>query len=361
MKYRKIKVFCDYLEKEIDAILLKKCAVLYVSEDFLIAANGYRLYKYDIESQKWQYFSRLLDFKYSLLSLFSFTKRLFRAEITHLYKFKNDTWMCIAKKGIFKLDIRTQKFKKYFLIKRGSRPMNLCQDNNGVVYFGDYYYNPGKNPMNIYKSIDNGESWTISYTFPKGTINHIHGIFNDPYSNKIWVTTGDTDSACIFGYTEDGFESIIPEFQGSQKYRVCVPLFYKDKIVYATDSQYEQNVIRAINRKTGEIKDLCKIQGSGIYALQTGNMALISTTVEPSEINTDLNSFLWLSSDGEYWKQVLHYRKDCWRKTYFQFGTMRFPEYENSKTISDIIVIGQALKQLDNSSLVIPCQKSIFK
>ncbi len=332
--------------------------ILYVSPAFWIGARGYNLFRYDVINKKWSYFSKLKDKKNALLSSFFLTRRLFRAEITRLYRFRNDIWMCIAKKGIFRYDVKTNTFLKCRTVDRGARPMNLCQDTMGNIYYGEYYRNPERKEVHIYKTMNDGDTWQRAYTFPKGTINHIHGLFNDPYSEKLWVATGDEDSACIFGYTEDGFRTFVAQYQGSQQYRICVPLFYKDFIVFATDSQYKPNVIRKIDRKTGTITDLQEIQGSGIYAVQIGNNAAISTTVEPSIINTDKNSYLWFSPDGEHWKEVLHYRKDIWEKTYFQFGSIRFPIYEVSPELpyGHLIITGRALRKLDGKSLVLSLQ-----
>ena len=57
-------------------------------------------------------FSRLVNRKNGILSAFMLTRRLFRAEITHLYHFQNDTWMCIAKNGIFKYNNKNLLFEK---------------------------------------------------------------------------------------------------------------------------------------------------------------------------------------------------------------------------------------------------------
>lgn len=334
--------------------LLRRLTVLYVTEDYWIASRGYWLFKYDLINQEWSYFAKLADQQNTFLSLFFLTKRLFRAEVTHLYKFNENLWMCIAKKGIFRLTEESARFQKCYSIERGSHTMSLCQDKNGIIYFGEYFGNVQKLPVHIFKSADNGETWETAFTFPHGSINHIHGIFRDPFTDRLWVATGDLDDECIIGYSEDGFKTFVPQYRGSQKFRACNLLFYRDKIVFATDSQYEQNVIRSLDRCTGEIKDLCKIQGSGIYSGQIGDFAFISTTVEPSRVNLDQNSYLWISYDGDKWNQILHFEKDIYEKRLFQFGSIRFPNYENISNISQLIITGRALKKIDGHSLAIP-------
>lgn len=331
---------------------MHRFVVLYSEPSISIVAKGYRLYTYSLETGKLKYFSRLSDGKNNVLARFKLSRRLFRAEIRSLYHFQNDTWMCIAKKGLFRYNKDSKLFEKCCDIEKGSRPMNLCQGSDGTIYYGEYCYNPQRNPMRIYCSKDNGDTWEVAYTFKQGEINHIHGIFNDPYTGRLWVATGDDDEACIFGYTEDGFKSFVKEYAGTQQYRVCVPLFTSDEIIFATDSQYEQNVIRSIDRKTGKVRDLQKIQGSGIYAAQNGKLMMISTTVEPSTVNTDQGSHLWYSWDGHNWKELISFEKDCLPKTYFQFGSIRFPNYEGESVY--IAFNGRALKKLDGKTMIVP-------
>ncbi len=325
--------------------------VQYVSEKEWIVCKGYRFYKYYPDIGKMEYFSKVVDDKNALLSRFRLIRRFFRAEITHLYHFQNNNWMCIGRKALFKLNHTTGLFEKCATIAKGSRPMNLCQAKDGTIYYGEYCYNPKRKEMCIMQSKDYGSTWSVAYTFVDGRVNHIHGLFADPYSGKVWVATGDDDCACIFGYTEDGFKTFVPLYEGSQQYRVCVPMFREHDIIYATDSQYEQNYIRSINRKTGEVRNLQAIQGSGIYSVQIGQKMLVSTTVEPSIVNKDKNSHLWYSDDGENWREIATFKKDIWHTQVFQFGSIRFPYYETDSNL--LIFHGRALRNLDGRTAVL--------
>lgn len=329
----------------------KNFVALYVTRKKWIVAKGYKLYWYNADTDKLSYFSRLVDKKNGLFSTFSLTRRLFRAEITHLYHFQNDNWMCIAKKALFKYNSANGLFEKCCTIEKGSRPMNLCQAKDGTIYYGEYCFNPERKEMRIFQSKDDGNSWSVAYSFKDGQINHIHGIFTDPYSDKMWVATGDDDVACIFGYTEDGFKTFVRQYEGSQLYRMCVPLFRKKDIIYSTDSQYEQNYIRSIDRETGEVRNLQPIQGSGIYSVQIGTKLLVATTVEPSSVNLDKSAHLWYSENGEDWKEIDAYKKDTWHTVYFQFGSIRFPHY--AEEINPIVYTGRSLSRLDGKTAIV--------
>ena len=313
--------------------------VLIVGGDTEICSKGYNLYR---QGEK---IGVIKDKKYALLSQFKVTRRLFRAEITGTYVLNNGCIMAVAKKGLFCKSPDDRDFRKVFSIPRGSKPLNLCVLPNGHVFFGEYFQNMGKEEVNIYGSTDNGMTWQVVYTFPKGGINHVHGVFYDEYSKRVWCLTGDRENECIIGYSEDEFNTFHEVLRGGQEYRCCQLFFYKDFIVYATDSQYMENEIRSINRNTLEVNTLAKIQGSAIKGGQTGEVAYLSTTIEPSEVNKDCFSHIWVTKDGKKWQEVMKAEKDSW-PSIFQFGTFEFPQdaYNNGK----LWFSGRALKGYDN-------------
>jgi len=285
--------------------------------------------------------------KYSLFSRLALTRRFLRAEITGLYILDDNSMIAIAKKRLFKRNPEGGGFHKVFAIPRGSKPLNLCILPNSHMFFGEYFQNMNKDAVHIYGSSDNGQSWSIVYTFEAGNINHVHGLFFDKYANRMWVLTGDRENECIIGYTEDEFQTFQEVLRGGQEYRSCQLFFYKDFIVYATDSQYIENEIRAINRETLEITTLAKIQGSAIKGGQTGDVSYLSTTIEPSEVNKDRFSHIWVTKDGLHWEDKFKAEKDCW-PSIFQFGTFEFPQ--NAYCDDKLWFSGRALKGFDNKS-----------
>lgn len=322
---------------------------LYVEDDYFIGAKGYKLYKYTFATKKFEYYGRVADSRYSIPARFSITRRLLRAEINNLYMLPSGAELIIAKKGIFKREKGASEFLKCFTIPRGSRPLNLCITPEGRVFFGEYFANMDKGAVHIYQSKDQGDNWEKAYTFEAGNINHIHGLFWDKYTNRIWFATGDRDNECIIGYTEDYFQSTVEVFRGGQEYRTCNLFFYPEYIVFATDSQYIVNEIKLFHRKTKEIKSLSKIQGTAIKGGQNGNMAYLSTTVEPSEVNTDRDSHVWISQDGVNWSEIYSAHKDC-LPAIFQFGSIEFPAIKSSK---HLIFSGRALSKIDGCSIKI--------
>lgn len=324
--------------------------VLFVCADYLLAVIGYRINKYSFEGKWTESVVKIKDKKYGKWADYKLSRRLMRAEITSLYELYDGNMISIAKKGIFCKEGGEQIFRKVFSVPRGSKPLNICILPNGHMFWGEYFQNMNNEDVNIYGSMDNGQTWTVVYTFEAGNINHIHGLFFDKFTNRIWVLTGDRKNECIIGYTDDEFQTIHEVLRGGQEYRSCQLFFYKDFIVYATDSQYIENEIRAINRETLQITTLAKIQGSAIKGGQTGDVSYLSTTVEPSEVNKCRFSHIWVTKDGLHWVDKYQAEKDCW-PSIFQFGTFEFPQ--NAYCDGKLWFSGRALKGFDNKSTYI--------
>lgn len=334
--------------------------VLSVHSGYLIGAKGYRIDKYSLDGKRLEHIGDVIDPKYAKLAGCKLTRRLMRAELTGLYPLENGDMIAVGKKGLFLREFQkvSESFKfhevssgsdfhKVFAMPRGSKPLNLCITRNGHIFFGEYFQNMEEVAVNVYGSMDGGRTWEVVYTFPAGNINHVHGLFLDPYTDRIWVLTGDRENECIIGWTDDEFKTLHEELRGGQEYRSCQLFFYKDFIVYATDSQYIENETRKIDRKTLEITTLAKIQGSAIKGGQCGEVSFLSTTVEPSEVNLEKASHVWVSKDGEHWQDVFSAKKDCW-PAILQFGTIEFPQYQAIN--NELFFSGRAVKGLDGKT-----------
>ena len=151
-------------------------------------------------------------------------------------------------------------------------------------------------------------------------------------------------------YTKDSFKTLDVVFRGGQEYRSCVLFFYPESVVYATDSQYIKNEIKCFNRTTREISIVQSVQGSVIKGSQCGDVALISTAVEPSEVNLDKNAYVWLSNDGTNWKQIYQGTKDC-LPSIFQFALFETPQYYTS-TSKYAVFSGRAVRMVDGATII---------
>lgn len=331
---------------------IKGLKMLRVDADGLVASKGYKLFRCDHKDGKWKRYASIRDGINSLFAFFPLSRRLTRAEISKLYKLQDGSELCIARKGIFRREANSNDFVKIFNVLRGSRPIELCEDEDGRIYFGEYFQNMEKQAVHVYGSHDHGKTWEIVKTFDEGNINHVHGIYKDPYTKNLWLATGDRENECIIGYTNNGFKTFTEVFRGGQEYRTCVLFFYKDFIVFGTDSQYQQNELKKFDRKTLEIIHLQDVQGPVIRGAQFGDVSMISTDVEPSEVNKDPNAYVWITRDGLHWEELCHARKDILPAMLFQFGVFDMPQYAPDYKGSMIYVTGKAVKGCGGDTLV---------
>jgi len=328
--------------------------VLYIDKETIYIAKNYKIYKSNKMSNKLIFDGRLIDSKYTFISNFSrMLNRLLRIEPSSMLLLKNGSRLVSAKKGIFVAQKGSDKYLKTFTLPRGNKPLNIAlHPTTGHLYFGEYILNgrfsdTQRTEVHIYKSENSGQSWEICYTFPQNTIRHIHGIFYDKYSDKLWITTGDRDNECLIASSSDEFKSLNILKQGKQKYRAVTLLFYKDFILYGTDTEHETNYIYRISRENGEEECLQSLQGSVLMATQDSmGQAAISTAVEPSTINKHPYAHIWFSKNGLDWKDIYMEKKDKWSAKYFQYGRITFPS--NAIQDKEIFFSGHALKSIDN-------------
>jgi hypothetical protein len=328
--------------------LLKNKKVLFVDGDILIASSGYYLFISKDNGDTWIKWAKVFDKKYALLSKIRLISRLLRIEVTEVFKVK-DEYYCIAKKGIFKYENKYNTFEKIFVINRGSRPINIAIDNEDNVYFGEYFDNKNRVDVNIYMMKAGSSVFEKVYVFKKNMIRHIHGIYYDKYENILWYVTGDEDHECIIGYTKDQFKSINNILIGSQQFRAVKLFFYEDYIIYATDTPNEENFVYKIERKDYKVEKILPVIGSVIYGVQNEFCCFISTTVEPSKVNSYKYSALYYSFGGNNWVKLFEYEKDCYSMKLFQFGSIIFPKYETKSEY--LYFYGRALKKIDGNSI----------
>jgi hypothetical protein len=334
--------------------IIPKYRALYVEGETIYAAKGYKIYKSFDGGEHWILDGRIRDWKHSLIGSVRLLARLLRIEVSGMMLLDDGSRIVIAKKGIFIAKPHSNEYVRTFNILRGSKPMNMCQDGKGNLYFGEYLLNgpflqDERDEVHVYKSEDGGYSWHICYTFPKNTIRHIHGVYYDKFADKVWFTSGDRGDECIIGNTDDGFESINIVKRGGQKYRAVKLFFYKDFIVYGTDTQIEKNFIYRFDRNSGDEVCIQEVQGSVISGVQGGNAICISTAIEPSEVNKEPYVHLWYTPDGKRWSDIYKVKHDSLSLKYFQFAKMQFPHHAIMG--KNFIATGHAVKGLDGKTV----------
>jgi hypothetical protein len=222
---------------------------------------------------------------------------------------------------------------------------------NGWVYFGEYFMNPKRMPVRIWRLSNDLSQYAVAYTFPVGTIRHVHKVYQDPYDEKrIWVTTGDFKNECYLWYTDDGFQTLHNIGTGTQVWRAVSLLFTEDKLIWLTDTELEQNHIVSMDRRTHKIEFHGEVHSPTWYATQTSDGCYIATTtVEAAPGTTTDQAWVMFSEDAINWEKLKGFPKDRWPLQPFKFGVLSLPGgYYSSE---DFWLSGEALVDLDGKSV----------
>jgi hypothetical protein len=174
---------------------------------------------------------------------------------------------------------RTLKLSHYGFGDQGLRNDGLLDAGDSSLFIGEYYQNPNRGNVNLLKSKSNLMGWMPAYEFQPGQIRHIHAIQKDPYSEKLWICTGDSDKESMIGWSDDDFKTIRMIGQGSQLWRVCQLVFTQESILWGTDTDSEElGGIYKWNKKTGELKKCISIDGAIFYGTQLKNGTIVMST-----------------------------------------------------------------------------------
>lgn len=251
---------------------------------------------------------------------------------------------------LYELNLTNGKTTKGYYCGKGIRPLIFTNvkeidDFDDGIYFGGYLGNRQKEPVSVYKRVGE-DKWDIVYTFPYGTINHVHTIVPDRYRQCLWIFTGDFDKSSAIWRVKDNFKKVECIVCNEQKFRGCVAFSLPEGILYATDSPFESNYIYMLNPITFDLKEVTSIDGSCIYGCQWKDKYVFSSTVEGDGRNTSKIQFyfgrelgagirneyvhLYCGNLKDGFKEIYREKKDLMPIYTFQFGVFKFPSGINN-------------------------------
>jgi hypothetical protein len=169
---------------------------LSIVPDGILLAKGYELYVANFDCSR---MSRVGVVPHSLAAGVMrgsrMLERIFRlgvrfgcriADGSYLLAEKNRIWLLQLPSGVVRLD---------HVVENGSRPLHISQIRgvdgfSDCACYGEYWDNLPREPINIWVRSQQGV-WRIAHTFPKGKIEHVHGIIPDERRGVVWILTGD--------------------------------------------------------------------------------------------------------------------------------------------------------------------------
>jgi hypothetical protein len=252
-------------------------------------------------------------------------RRLGRLDVREMIAVPGGGLLGIFQKQIIAINPASQSIHPVFQVPGGGRPRGFAIAASGHLFVGEYWGNPRRQPLRLWSSNDNGESWELAHTLAAGRAKHIHNIIWDEYRHGFWVLTGDSDDESALLFTADEFKTINEVIRGDQMVRACHLFCRPEGLYYGTDSERASNWFMHLELPTGRLQKIQALPGSCIYAARMADRYWLSTAVEPSKINHERRPALWFSTDLQKWTKLVDFQKDWWPGEYFGFGRVILP------------------------------------
>ena len=213
------------------------------------------------------------------------------------------------------------------------------------IVFGEYGSNEKNEDVPIWRSVNDGRNWKIIKKIEN--IKHIHGIYNDPFSNDLWISTGDLDGQCnLFQVIDKNFDNLKRYGDGTQLWRPVSINFTKRELIWGMDSNLQTSFIIHFNRKTKTINKSIDLPGPSWYSKMLNESEnLMQTSVEIGAGSKSNYAHIFFSNDMQNWKSVVKFKKDFFPMKLFKFGVIAFAEGKQSS--KDFIFFGEALNNID--------------
>ncbi len=277
------------------------------------------------------------------------TARAMRADKCNLFVNKHGRVLAIRAGAVYALEKGSLRF--LFPIQGDCvLHRSISEDEQGNIYFGEYFMNPERRPVTIWRVAPDLSTGEPACQLPD--VRHVHGIFPDPNEKgTFWATVGDFAGECYLLRTRDGFRTIERFGDGSQVWRAVNLFFTREHVCWLTDSNLELNHACRMGRKSGKLETGREIDCSTWYGCTTmEGLHLAFTTVEHGPAILSNESSVLVSEDAFHWQKVYGFRKDFWKPVQvFKYGVISCPSGEMSS--EEIYLSGEGLVGLDGASM----------
>jgi hypothetical protein len=322
-----------------------------IIDGILISSQGYSIFKSEDFGKSWILTGTLpVSMHKYFLSKSRIISRALRLGVHQIKQIHNGKILICCDNCFFLSEHSLSVFKR---INLNSHFFQLLDNSICVTpeftYFGEYIPNFKKREVNIFRTND-GENWDLIFSFPKNTIKHIHLLQFDPFSQKIWFSTGDENSECLLGYANYDFTEIEIVGHNHQNWRSLELLFTPEKIYWGTDNPDGQNWLILFDRNSQSINKIVQFNGP-IYNLKYFSAGyIIVTATEGGNGEWDNRAHIWYTPEIEKipWNECISYEKD-WLPFIFGFGRLLYGANFNNS----IILSALALKNIDEESIII--------
>jgi hypothetical protein len=259
-----------------------------------------------------------------------------------------DQWIAIRNGAVQRFDPATGALERIGALRQCRVPLQLYAGDD-VILFGEYGSNPERRSVPLWRIVPGGAP-EIVYAFEPGRARHIHGAFRDPFSGRFWICSGDFEHESWLVNADADFRDVEVIGDGSQMYRAVTMFFFEDRIVWLTDSQFVQNHVMTMDRRTGVVTQGAPVPSPVWFgrAFRDG-LLLAGCAWEHGAGCMRDGATLLASRDGDAWHELAFWKKDRWPAPWFRDGVIRFaPGPQDS---SDFVLCGEGLVELDGRML----------
>lgn len=235
--------------------------------------------------------------------------------------------------------------RKFRVLRQGAA---MAADR--CVYFAEYFSNPDREAVNVYRYVPTETVVEVVYQFPAGSIRHVHGIYRDPIDDSLWCLTGDSEQECqIIRFSSD-FDS--PEIigMGDETWRAVSCQFTEDAIYYAMDAEFRQNYLYRLDRQTGQRTQLAEMDGPVYYSARVGSDLFFGVAAELCPSQTGRAASVWHLDEQNVPTRVIAMQKDFLPLKYFQVGVFCFP---GGPLAGSLKLAGAGLSGFDNRNAIL--------
>lgn len=314
---------------------LSNLRMLYCDEQVMVAARGYDIITKGTTGNHWIRLVRLPRSPTTrLVCGNSVLARLARSGVRAYEHLKEGGFIAVCDRRVILWRPTEHEVRCIGRIRQGSGPLynGCCSGAQGDFYYGEYFGNPKREEVSIWRWTPESNEWRAFYTFPAGSVRHVHAVQFDPYSERIWVATGDADRESMIGYFDGPQDRPVLNVIacGSQRSRAVSLIFTPGHVYWGSDagrdSRDSKNGIFRFPRRGGLVEQLAELCGPAYYSTadSAGNL-YVATAVEGSASELDNYARLWMSAEGTKWAEIGRWRKDPY-PLLFGHGVLSFPK-----------------------------------